>query len=86
MMEDMILSVSTLPEPLHRRFHSNRVRVHEKDGVVILTPVLESQDIESDELEGVRQRRLAFLGCMDGEVWMADDFDDPIEEMKEYME
>lgn len=38
-MEEMILSVNTLPEPLHRRFRSERVRVHEENGVVILTPV-----------------------------------------------
>ena len=36
--------------------------------------------------EEVRQRRLAFMGCMEGAVWMADDFDEPLEEMLEYMQ
>jgi len=25
-------------------------------------------------------------GCMKGQIWMADDFDAPLEEMREYME
>ena len=40
---DEILSVKTLPEPLIRRFHSDRVRVHEENGVVILTPVVNAE-------------------------------------------
>ena len=36
---DEILNVKTLPEPLYRRFRSDRVRVHEENGVVTLTPV-----------------------------------------------
>lgn len=42
-MEEMI-SVNTLPESLIRRFHSERVRVHEANGVVTLTPVQEPQE------------------------------------------
>jgi len=34
-----------------------------------------------DELEDIRQRRLAALGCMNGEIWMADDFDEPLDVM-----
>ena len=41
---------------------------------------------KEEEKEIIRQKRLAFLGCMDGKVWMSDDFDEPLEEMKEYME
>ena len=26
-----------------------------------------------------------FMNSMEGEVWMSDDFDEPLEEMKEYM-
>jgi virulence-associated protein VagC len=44
MMDDMILSVNTLPYPLHRRFRSERVRVREENGVVTLTPVQEPQE------------------------------------------
>lgn len=85
-MEDMVLSVNTLPEQLHRRFRSSRVRVHEENGIVTLTPISEPNKNTIATLEQIRQKRLAFKGCMDGQVWMSDDFDDPIEEMREYME
>ena len=39
-----------------------------------------------EELEAIRQARLAFKGCMKGKIWMSDDFDEPLEEMREYME
>jgi len=39
-----------------------------------------------EELEAIRQARLAFKGSMKGKIWMSDDFDEPLEEMKEYME
>ena len=42
--------------------------------------------IRSDEeLERIRQMRQAFMGSMKGKIWMADDFDAPLDEMKEYM-
>ena len=53
-MNDMILSVDTLPEPLYRRFRSDRVRVHEENGVVMLTPVQESQQDAWTVLEQLR--------------------------------
>ena len=40
---------------------------------------------EDERLESIRQKRLEFMDCMKGEVWMADDFDAPLDEMKEYM-
>jgi len=49
-MEDMIINVSTLPEQLHRRFHSERVRIREDNGSVILTPVIST---ESTDLWGL---------------------------------
>ena len=85
-MEDIVLSVSTLPKPLYSRFRSSKVWVHEENGVVTLTPVSESNMVSTESLEQIRQKRLAFFGCMKGEIRMADDFDDPIEEMREYME
>ena len=85
-MEDMVLSINTLPEYFNRRFRSSRVRVHDENGVVTLTPVSESEKETVANLDMIRQKRLAFMGCMDGEFWMSDDFDDPIEEMREYME
>ncbi|MDR0330971.1 MAG: DUF2281 domain-containing protein [Chitinispirillales bacterium] len=29
--------------------------------------------------------RLALRGCLKGKIWMADDFNAPLEEMREYM-
>jgi len=42
-------------------------------------------DIEKKEHERIRQKRLSAKGSLKGQVWMADDFDAPLEEMKEYM-
>ena len=43
-------------------------------------------DMETEELERIRQKRLSAKGSLKGKVWMSDDFDAPLEEMKEYME
>lgn len=45
-MEDTILNVNTLPEPLFRRIRSDRVRVHEEDGVIMLTPVVNTEPVD----------------------------------------
>ena len=39
-----------------------------------------------EELEEIKQKRIAAFGSMKGRIWMADDFDAPLEDMKEYME
>ena len=39
-----------------------------------------------ENLENIRQKRLSSKGSFKGKVWMSDDFDAPLEEMKEYME
>jgi len=49
-MDEMIINVSTLPEQLHRRFRSERVRIREDNGSVILTPVISK---ESTDLWGL---------------------------------
>ena len=49
-MEETIINVSTLPEQLHRRFRSERVRVREDNGSVILTPIISK---ESTDLWGL---------------------------------
>ena len=43
-------------------------------------------DVEAEELERIRQKRLSAKGSLKGKVWMSDDFNAPLEEMKEYME
>ena len=58
-MDDMILSVSTLPEPLHRRIRSDRVRVHEENGLFILTPII---DVNEQALACIEQLCGMFAG------------------------
>ena len=41
-MSDLVLSVSTLPEPLPRMIRSDKVSVHETNGVLTMTPVVEA--------------------------------------------
>jgi len=45
----------------------------------------EPSEKTNEELEEIRQKRLAFFGCMEGKIWISDDFDAPLEEMEEYM-
>ena len=33
-----------------------------------------------------KRPRSEIIGCLKGKIWMADDFNAPIEELKEYME
>ena len=73
-MEEMIMNVNTLPEPLYRRFRSDRIRVHEENGVVMLTPV---KDLP---------KKTPKPGGWEGKIWMADDFDAPLDDFREYME
>ena len=75
---DEILSVNTLQESLHRRIRSDRVRVREENGVIMLTPVVE-------RTAPPKNSREALFGCMRGQFKMADDFDAPLEDFKEYM-
>jgi len=49
--------------------------------VVVLFPGL----IPSAPQE-VKRPRSEIIGLLEGKVWMADDFNDPIDELKEYME
>ena len=38
-----------------------------------------------EELEHIKQMRSMFMDSMEGKIWIADDFDAPLDEMKEYM-
>ena len=42
-------------------------------------------NIEKPKALKPQQPRSALRGCLKGKVWMADDFDAPIEDMQEYM-
>ena len=43
-------------------------------------------EMKNDELERIRQKRISAKGSLKGKIWMSDDFNAPLEEMKEYME
>ena len=42
-MTDMVLNTNTLPEPLLRLIRTEKVKVHETDGEVRLTPIVETK-------------------------------------------
>ena len=53
---------------------------------VVIT-FLEPLKSDVEVLEQSKKRpRSEIIGCLKGKVWMSDDFNDPIEELKEYME
>ena len=39
-----------------------------------------------NQTNDIGEKRRAMFGCMKGKMWVADDFDAPLEELKEYME
>jgi len=57
---------------------------------MFLTQVVDKETLpfEPSEAKSVRKKiPLSELrGCFKGKIWMADDFDAPLEEMREYME
>ena len=59
-MLDTIINVNTLPESLYRRFRSDRVRVREENGEVILAPFF------SDDVVKVKPH-LRFIGLLSQE-------------------
>ena len=42
-MSDMVLDVQTLPEMIFSRISTERVRIHEENGSIILTPIIEKK-------------------------------------------
>jgi len=45
------------------------------------------KDISAGEVEQAESDGLPYgWGCMKGKMWMADDFDEPLEDFQEYME
>ena len=88
-MDDTILNVNTLPYPLLRRIHSEKVRIHEENGVIMLTPVKEPQigappEGFVDDLNAHLGKPVIF-GGWEGKIFMSDDFDAPLDDFEEYM-
>jgi hypothetical protein len=43
-VSEIILSTRTLPEPIYRRIRTDKVRVHEENGNIILTPIFNTEE------------------------------------------
>jgi len=48
--------------------------------------IKEHISLNDNKFNDIGEKRRAMFGCMKGKMWIADDFDAPLEEMKEYME
>ena len=94
-MTEMILNTRTLPEPLSRLIRAEKVKVRQAGGEIRLTPIAEiSEGTVSEAEQGNLFSRCLILpdttkkpmlGCMKGKMQIMPDFDEPLEEMKEYM-
>jgi hypothetical protein len=83
MMTDTVINTNTLPEFLLGKIPTEKVLVKVIDGVIRIIPVKDDAVIA----EVPTKRQISELrGILKGKVWMSDDFDTPLEEMKEYME
>ena len=50
-------------------------------------PIKGEHEVVITFLGPVKKRpRAEIIGCLKGKVWISDDFNEPIEELKEYME
>jgi len=73
---ETVMNTNTLPEPLLSLIRTEKVKVRETGGEIHLIPI-----------QGKTKRpRSEMRGILKGKVFMADDFDAPLEEMREYME
>ena len=53
---------------------------------VVITFIEPVKKDAADISEPTKKPRSELIGLLKGKVWMSDDFNEPIEEMKEYME
>ena len=51
--------------------------------ITFLEPIEENKTIEDYK---TKRPRSEIIGLLEGKVWMSDDFNEPLEELKEYME
>ena len=47
---------------------------------------LQISEVNSVAVNDIGEKRRALFGCMKGKSWVSDDFDEPLEEMREYVE
>ena len=82
-MMETVINTNTLPDFLLGIIPTEKVHIKEIDGMIQLTPV---KDEARKEARPIKRPISEFIGLLEGKIWMSDDFDEPLEEMKEYME
>ena len=74
-MAEFVLNTNTLPEPVFRLIKAEKVKVNEANGINNLIPILDSN-----------KNRSAAFGCLKGKIAVPDDFNEPIDDFKEYIQ
>ena len=72
---ELVLDTNTLPEPLFRLIKAERVKVNEANGIINLIPIIDPK----------KDRSTAF-GCLRGKITVPDNFNEPLDDFKEYMQ
>ena len=69
-MDDMILNVNTLPDILHHRIRSDKVRVREKDGVFVLIPIVNTEPTDKHSMSTEEALRIFYkhAGSIKGDI------------------
>ena len=80
---ETVMNTRTLPDFLLGIIPTEKVRVKEVDGMIQLMPV--SDDANKD-MTPAKRPVSEFIGLLEGKIFMSDDFDGPLEEMRDYME
>jgi hypothetical protein len=65
--------------------HDNKLIRFPKSGKASFTLYDERKDKKAETTAPAKRPVSDLLGCMKGEIWMSDDFDEPLEEVREYM-
>jgi len=74
------MNVEAFPLFIREKIRTSKVSVQAYDESIVLVP-MEEAVLEEEQGKKVRYGH----GCMKGEIWMSDDFDEPLEDFKEYM-
>jgi hypothetical protein len=74
-------------ESERRKTMSVQVATHTNEAVYTRNTIINHKEISASEVEHGESDGLPYgLGCMKGKMWMADDWDEPLEDFREYME
>jgi len=79
-MENVIMNVEVFPLFIREKIRTPMVSVKEYDGNIVLVPV----DGAGQGVE-VSVRPPFDFGCMKGKICISDDFNEPMDDFREYM-